>query len=124
MKKATVICLFVFLGFWIFSKIQFNPQPFEWGHSFTFRNELGFEFDSLEIVLGEIKSTIPNPKNFQDLECNFDLKKGSYPLNVILKVYVDGQFQTLKADSFNCYNCDGSHLYILKFPQAKYSFLH
>ena len=97
----------------------------DWGHHFSFDNELGIEIDSLEITVENFKTTIQaGSDSSRDLEGNIDLPKQGYPHEVTIKIYARDKTFSLKADSFNCYNCDGNHLYTLKATGAEYKFLN
>ncbi len=97
----------------------------DWGHHFSFENKLEIEIDSLEISVGKVKTIIEaGSDSLQTLVGNIDVPQKGYPHQVMLKIFSDESIIILKADSFNCYNCDGSHEYILKEPKAEYRFLN
>jgi len=92
-----------------------------WGHHFTFENKLGINIDSLEISVGNIK-TVVYPTDTNELESNLKVPVSGYPHKVDFKVYKSDGSLFLKADAFDCYNCDGTHGYILKPEGAEYKF--
>ena len=125
MKKILIllgltICIGIAAYYWFSRSISID-----WGHHFTFQNELGIPIDSLNILVGNIatnvKSILDDDKH---LEGNIIVPDQEYPHKVVLTLYSGLEVITLKADSFNCYNCDGNHLYILLDNGAKYQFLN
>ncbi len=102
-----------------------NSIRMEWGLHVSFENELGVKIDSLEIMVGDVKTIInAGTDSFRTLEGNITVTKKGYPHKVTIKIYSDEKLMTLNADSFNCYNCDGSHVYKLKDSGAEYKFLN
>lgn len=107
--------------------IVFHPNAigFEWGHHFSFENELGIDIDSLEISVGNVKTMIrARNDSLMDLEENIDVPEDGYPHVVTIKIFSDHEIMTMKADSFNCHNCDGTHQYRLKDSIAEYKFFN
>lgn len=126
MIKKTLIslALFIAVGFGLL-KILTHTIRMEWGHPFAFENELGIELDSLEIIIGNVNTIIPaGSDSLRTLEGNIKVPKNGYPHKVSIKVFYNENTMTLKADSFNCYNCDGSHEYTLKQSGAEYRFVN
>ena len=124
-RKISIALLLITLSGYAFLTFFSNSTRMEWGHHFSFENELGFEIDSLEISLGEVKTLIHAASDSSSyLEGNIDVPREGYPHEVFFKLYSKGTSMILKADSFNCYNCDGSHEYILKPSGAEYNFLN
>ena len=104
-------------------KIFFNINHIEYGHHFNFDNELGINIDSLEISVGNRKAVIHASSNcLETLEGEINVPKKGYPHKVTFKIYSHENSLVLEADSFNCYNCDGYHEYILKHSGAEYQF--
>lgn len=102
-----------------------DAMSFEWGHYFDFKNELGIEIDSLEISVGEVKTMVRSGGDrSKDLGGNIDVPDDDYPHLVTIKIFNNQEVLTLKADSFNCYNCDGTHQYILNNSRAEYHFFN
>lgn len=96
-----------------------------YGHHFAFENELtSVEIDSLQIEVGNVKTVIEASDSLRILEGNIDVPESGYPHEVIITIFSTEGIRTMRADSFNCYNCDGSHMYILKEPVAEYRFLN
>jgi len=95
----------------------------DWGHHFSFENELGVSIDSLEITVGDVKNIIVANSD-GTLEGNINVPSKGYPHKVKLRVFYDGKIMLLKTPDFNCYNCDGSHMYILKKSGAIYRFMN
>ena len=96
----------------------------EWGHSFDFNNQLGYEIDSLKITIGDKENWLyPSLDSAKSIEGNLDVPAKNYPHKVEILVYENGNKHLIEADSFNCYNCDGYHEYILKKSGAKYKFI-
>jgi hypothetical protein len=102
--------------FMIISNVQIN-----WGHHFIFTNSLDKQIDSLTITVGDSSTTLISTPN---LEGNIAVPEGGYPHKVSIKIYHTDGVEVLGADSFNCYNCDGSHEYILTPSGAEYRFLN
>ena len=97
----------------------------DWGHHFHFENELGIEIDSLEISIGSTNTMIlPSTDSIKSFFGNIDVPKNGYPHEALIKVFYNDNTMTIKADSFNCYNCDGSHGYIMRSTGAEYKFYH
>lgn len=123
-KILIALLLIIGVGYGVL-KFLSNAIHVEWGHHFAFENELGIDIDSLEISVGGLKTTIQaRLDSLRTLEGNIDVPTEGYPHEVTFKVYSGDKSMTLKADSFNCYNCDGNHQYILKESRAEYKFLN
>lgn len=123
-KTLLALILIIALGFGIIQMIL-NSIKMEWGHYFIFKNELGIEIDSLEISIGDKKTMIyAGNDSLSSLESKINVPKYGYPHEVILKIFNKDKLFVLEADSFNCYNCDGYHQYILKPSRAEYKFLY
>lgn len=123
-KILIVVFLIAAVGFGLV-KILFNVSHLEWGHHFSFENELGIELDSLEITVGDVKTTFrARSDSLRYFEGNIDVPEKDYPHKVTFEIYSNGKTIILKADSFNCYNCDGNHQYKLKETGAEYKFLN
>ena len=96
---------------------------FEWGHHFSFENQTGLNIDSLKITVGDKENWIyANPDWNNAMEDNLIVPEDGYPHEVKIEIYYEGNFKEILADSFNCYNCDGNHGYILKQDYAEYEF--
>lgn len=93
-----------------------------YGNFFEFENQLNMSIDSLKVTVGDKTNTL-NPFKDSTLMANLIVPESGYPHQVKIWVYSNSNIYPLKADSFNCYNCDGSHLYILKEGRAEYKFL-
>lgn len=95
----------------------------DWGHHFEFKNELGYDIDSINIFIGDKGNWIYNdPYKNGLLEGNLVVPKNGYPQKVRITIYSKDKIIILNADSFNCHNCDGNHEYILKESGAEYRF--
>lgn len=99
---------------------------FYWGHHFTFTNQMGMPMDSLEITVGD-KTTLITSKgidrdSLEYLEGNIGVPKRGYPHKVKLLIFSNSDTITLHPESFDCYNCDGTHQYILTKDSVKYKF--
>ena len=119
MKIAVFIvglCVFMALVYF------YSFSNFNWGHHFTFENQLNIPIDSLEISVGGLKTMIYSDSNIDDVEGNIHVPKRGYPHEVLITIYSDSKKTKIIADSFNCYNCDGSHIYTLNNSRAKYKF--
>ena len=112
-KKILIPVVLLVVAFLITVYAIIKTTQVEWGHHFTFENELNVDIDSLEVIIGNKKTTIESG-NSKTLEGNLNVPKSGYPHEVKILIYHDEKTTTLKADSFDCYNCDGSHLYTLK----------
>lgn len=97
----------------------------QWGHHFAFDNELEIPIDSLEITVGSLSTLIyAGTDSLQSLEGNIDVPPTGYPHKVSINIYSHQKIIMMPADSFNCYNCDGNHLYTLTASGAVYQFLN
>ncbi|PCJ63622.1 MAG: hypothetical protein COA58_15915 [Bacteroidetes bacterium] len=124
-KKSLIATLLIIAIGFGFLKILSNAVKMEWGHHFNFENELGIDIDSLEITVGEVKTIIQARfDSLRTLEGNINVPQKGYPHKVIFKIYSSEKSMILEADSFNCYNGDGSHEYKLKESGAEYKFLN
>lgn len=126
MIKKILIALFliVVVGYGLLESLS-NATDIEWGHHFTIENELGVEIDSLEIIVGNVKTVIEaGSDSLRTLEGNISVPPKGYPHKVIFKIYSNEKSIILKADSFDCYNCDGYHEYTLKESGAEYTFIN
>jgi len=95
----------------------------DWGHHFTFTIELGYDIDSIQVVIGDKENWIYSIENYPDIfEGNLEVPEKGYPHDVQIIVYENNRGHRITADPFNCYNCDGSHEYILRVSRAKYVF--
>ncbi len=125
MKKILILLgLIICIGFatyyWLPKSISVD-----WGHHFTFQNELGITIDSLNILVGNESTNVTSIlDNHKDLEGNINVPNKEYPHEVVLTLFSGLEIIMLDADSFDCYNCDGSHLYILQDSRAQYKFLN
>jgi len=122
MIKKILIALFVIIavGYGML-KFLSNATDMEWGHHFSFENELGIGIDSLEITVGDVKTIIQvESDSLRSLEGNINVPEKGYPHQVTFNIYNKEKLMILKADSFNCYNCDGNH----KRSGAEYKFLN
>lgn len=121
MKTILTITSILLLAYIV---MVFTSKPlFYYGHHFSFENELGIEIDSLAINVGGIETTITSKiDNLQFFEGNIDVPETGYPHKVLVTIYSDDEILVMKADSFNCYNCDGNHHYTLKKSGARYRF--
>ena len=105
-----------------------NCYPrFDWGHHFSFTNNTGEFIDSIDIQVGDSINRIIADCNVQHIDScsladNISVPKEGYPHEVRLKLYCGKQQFEIKADSFDCYNCDGSHEYIISMDEATYKF--
>ena len=118
------LLLIIAIGF-IINRFLLSITRIEWGHHFNFENELGIKIDSLEISVGEIKTMIiAGTDSLKTLEGNINVPKNSFPHKVLLIIYSKGKSRILKAEPFDCYNCDGSHEYKLKETGAVYKFIN
>jgi len=126
MIKKILVSVFIFIAIGLgFLKLLLYSINIEWGHHFSFENELGIEIDSLEISVGGITTMIhAGSDSLRSLESNIDVPESGYPHSVILKIYSGAESMKLEADSFNCFNCDGNHEYILTNSGARYRFLN
>ena len=124
-KKIVFVFLFILvLGYGILN-ILGNATAVYWGHHFSFENELSITIDSLEITVGDKKTMIQAAADSLNwLEGNIDVPTKGYPHKVRIKIFSEEGIKTIKADSFNCYNCDGYHQYTLKEDGAVYKFLN
>lgn len=124
-KKILLIFFLTFIAVGGLLKLFYNTNRIEWGHHFSFENNLGFEIDSLEITIGDVSTVIQaNSDSLRTLEGNIEVPKNSYPHKVTIKIFTSDTLMILNADSFDCYNCDGSHRYKLKNSGAEYDFLN
>ncbi|MEM6264043.1 MAG: hypothetical protein AAGI38_16130 [Bacteroidota bacterium] len=123
-KLLLIVCLALFIGMFL-ARLTLLSTQVKWGHHFTFKNELGLEINSLSITIGSeinmIRKTVDEP-NF--LGGNLGVPKKGYPHEVIIKVFSQEGYLVIPADSFDCYNCDGSHSYILTDLRAVYQFIN
>ncbi len=100
---------------------------FEWGHHFSFTNNTGIFIDSLDIQVGDsINRIVANCTVAQidscSLEDNISVPNKNYPHPVKITIYSENHQYQIKADSFDCYNCDGDHEYIITKEKASYKF--
>jgi len=84
-----------------------------------FSNELHKPIDSLAISVGNRTTVLYGP---EPIEGNIAVPTRDYPHPVTITVFSTGLKDVILGDSFNCYNCDGSHEYILKSEGAVYRF--
>jgi len=97
----------------------------EYGHHFAFTNDLGIDIDSLQVSIDDSTTMLNDPYLVTfDFEANIAVPKSGYPHHVKIIVYSNDSMFEIPADSFNCYNCDGSHEYILQNDSSKYVFHH
>ena len=92
----------------------------EFGHHFSFTNKSGYDIDSLAITVGSETTMVKNSD--YGMSENLAVPEKGYPHKVKIQIYTAGKKNDLIADSFNCYNCDGSHQYILTKDSAHYVF--
>lgn len=95
----------------------------EYGHHFSFENNLDQQIDSLSITIGN-KTNWLYPDMDKKFEGNLDVPKKGYPHKVKIIIFSNGSSKEIPTEKFNCYNCDGSHLYNLEISGAKYKFLN
>jgi hypothetical protein len=125
MSKNIPIIILVIAFIASFVSLCKKSTSFEWGHHFSFENDLGIPIDSLKIIVGNEETMIvAGTDSAKSLEGNIYVPKSGYPHKVEILIYTDKKVGNLKADSFNCYNCDGDHMYILKSTGAEYKFLN
>jgi hypothetical protein len=94
-----------------------------WGHHFVVENQLNQHIDSLKITIGDEENWLLFGGDSSS-SANLKVPKRGYPHPVRIEIYSGNDILHLEADSFNCYNCDGSHRYILKKPKAEYQFIN
>lgn len=124
-KKNLIGLLIIMASGYIFLKVLSDKSHMDYGHHFNFENELGTNIDSLEISVGHLKTKIQvGSDSFRTLERNIEVPKEGYPHKVTIKVFANETTLILTADSFNCYNCDGYHEYLLKENGAEYHFFN
>jgi hypothetical protein len=95
---------------------------FKHGHYFEFTNELNYPVDSLSVSIGKEINWVYNQSESSTFGANLKVPKKGYPHAVNITVYSGDNISALRADSFSCYNCDGSHEYILRKQGAEYRF--
>lgn len=103
-----------------------NIQEY-YGNYFSFENELGVSIDSMKVTIGEVENVVYGfdyGDGIEEFSGNLEVPDSGYPHKVSMIIYSPEGEIVLDADSFNCYNCDGSHEYILKESGAEYRFLH
>lgn len=121
-KPLFILFLITTIGYGLFL-VYSKDTHIKWGHHFSFENELGMDVDSLTITIGNVRTEIQVGKDrLRTLEGNVNVPENGYPHEVSIIVYSSGKEIALKADSFNCFNCDGSHAYMLSESGAKYKF--
>jgi hypothetical protein len=95
----------------------------EYGHHFAFTNELNRNIDSIQISIGDSTTILNDPDTVTfDFEANIVVPKTGYPHHVAIVIYSNDSIFEIPSDSFNCYNCDGGHEYILRSDGNKYVF--
>ena len=106
-----------------FLLLSYSLTP-DWGDHFSFENETGSHIDSLKITVGDVENTIVAYQDSLDwwLSGNIDVPESGYPHRVGIMIYSNGDAQRLKADDFDCYQCDGNHQYTLTKEKAEYQF--
>ena len=124
-RKLLVIIISLSVGDYVLLKLLSGTTELEWGHHFSFENELEIPIDSLKIKVGGEQTLIEaDTDSLKTLEGNITVPNKGYPHHVTIIIYSDKKVMNLAADSFNCYNCDGSHQYILRKSGAEYKFLN
>lgn len=113
------IIAFVLIVFVLF----FKNIDIKYGNHFNYINETGFYIDSLEISVCETK-TMHLPHEDSTFGGNIDAPETGYPCEVKFKIFSNSNIIQLKADDFNCYECDGNHQYTLTKDGAIYKFLN
>ena len=102
------------------SSLLLGCGPYEWGHHFSFTNLIGLEIDSLSVVIGEDTTMVYNSE--YGMSENLAVPEIGYPHQVKIKLFAKERTVDLLADSFDYYNCDGTHEYILRKYSAEYLF--
>ncbi|MBN1971402.1 MAG: hypothetical protein JW870_18710 [Candidatus Delongbacteria bacterium] len=112
------------MSFIVVIGLIFNKATkFDWGHHFDFTNNLGIRIDSLHIFVGDEDTWIYSSNDsLNTLNGNINVPTDNYPHKVEIHVFRDGELIKLPADSFDCYNCDGNHEYILYIDSVLYRF--
>jgi len=124
-KNLLIGLVFLFIIGVLILKFQNSLSLYQWGHHFSFENEMGIKIDSLTISVGDVKTNVlADTDSLRTLEANINVPKDGYPHNVTLIIFSEGKSLLLEADPFNCYNCDGSHQYKLTKSGAEYKFLN
>ncbi len=121
-KVLLIFVVIVALGIG-FLLLLLRNIPYNWGHHFDFINELNIEIDSLEISVCD-ERTMLYAHSDSHIEGNIGVPEEGSPCDVNLKIFSNNEIINLEADSFDCYNCDGYHQYILQKTGARYEFLH
>ncbi|MBT8326239.1 MAG: hypothetical protein KJP21_00865, partial [Bacteroidia bacterium] len=98
---------FICVGFTFF----ISCNSYDWGHHFTFTNNTGYEVDSLKISIGNEENVLHSDTENEILG-NLSVPNSGYPHPVSIILFSNGKKIKIHADSFNCYQCDGSHEYI------------
>lgn len=125
MKKFLIAVLFVIAVGGGILMFLFKSISFDWPHHFSFENGLGIDIDSLEIEVGNVKTMIrAGSDNSKFLHGNINVPEHGYPHLVTINIFSNQEILTMKANSFNCYNCDGTHQYSLKDSIAEYKFFN
>jgi hypothetical protein len=116
----------------LFNLLLLNSCGFKWSSYFEFTNELNIPIDSIRIVIGDKENWVTYKdsswvtKSDSSLVLvfgkNLSVPDKGYPHRVDIDVYSGVDVISLEADSFDCYNCDGSHEYILQDKKATYKF--
>ncbi|MEM8584814.1 MAG: hypothetical protein AAGF87_11120 [Bacteroidota bacterium] len=119
--KALLILVIAFSSIWIISWLFLLQKPIQWGHHFTFHNELGIFIDSIQISIGG-EERIITVREDHTLEGNCQVNEIYAPQEVRITIFTEDQIIEIPADSFNCYNCDGYHNYDLQPQRAVYWF--
>jgi hypothetical protein len=122
LKKSLIITGILLALLLAFMMVRKSMQV-EWGHHFSIANELGIEIDSVKITIGkEVNWLYAGSDRQRSMEGNLSVPSKGYPHRVQILIFSKGRKHKLKAEDFNCYNCDGSHEYILRKEGAVYVF--
>lgn len=120
-KKFFKILLLLFGGFTTLLFLWIRLTHIEWGHHFAFENELGIQIDSLEINVGGETKMIQSDLD-GEVFGNINVPENYEVQIVSIIIFSPDSIFTIKAEDFNCYNCDGNHMYILRDTGAVYKF--
>jgi hypothetical protein len=123
MKKPiyTLIVVSIIISILAFMVFQggknLSDEAGDWGHHVELINELDLDIDSVRVRVGD-EVTFLGP----ELQGNISVPESGYPHAVEFVVFSPGQLIALPADSFDCFQCDGSHYYTLTWGGGRYEF--